>query len=148
MTSYVKQSLDTSKYIGILSSLHSFFPEREREGYLSLPAYTSIPSPPFIFFLCIDDYNVNLYTIIIDHFQRNLFSSSTYPLSLSLSLLVIIIIVTFVSYGLFLSSILPLLLLGEDPFLSPAIAPDNILKRFPPVRMVVGDLDPLLGKFR
>jgi hormone-sensitive lipase len=35
--------------------------------------------------------------------------------------------------------------LGEDPFLSPAVAPESILRQFPPVRIIVGDLDPLLG---
>jgi hormone-sensitive lipase len=32
---------------------------------------------------------------------------------------------------------------GDDPFMSPIIADDYILKQLPPVRMIVGSSDPL-----
>jgi hypothetical protein len=38
------------------------------------------------------------------------------------------------------------LVLVDDPFLSPVLASDDILQKFPRVKIMVGDLDPLLGK--
>ena len=40
---------------------------------------------------------------------------------------------------------LVLLISVNDPILSPVLATDDVVARYPPVRIIVGDMDPLLG---